>query len=69
MINSIRRLLTVVSTLALMMVLSGCSEEEQDRILQYEKGVISGKGSKFDTGTAKNWIYSQTASSFINLAG
>lgn len=46
MINSIRRLLTVVSTLALMMVLSGCSEEEQDRILQYEKGVYLGKADQ-----------------------
>ena len=46
MINSIRKLVTVVSTLALMMILSGCAEEEQDRILQYEKGVYLGKADQ-----------------------
>ena len=45
MINSIRKLVTVVSTLALMMILSGCAEE-QDRILQYEKGVYLGKADQ-----------------------
>ena len=46
MINSIRKLVTVVSTLALMMILSGCAEEEQGRILQYEKGVYLGKADQ-----------------------
>ena len=44
--DSIRKLFTVVSTLALMMFLSGCAEEEQDRILQYEKGVYLGKADQ-----------------------
>jgi hypothetical protein len=43
MITKFKKLLTFGALLTLIFGMSGCAEEEQDRILKYEKGVYLGK--------------------------